>query len=57
MITLLKPAAICILSLAPLAFSGCDTDEKVLDIDTPNGGVEVERDRLDGDVDVDVDRD
>ncbi|MEQ8846448.1 hypothetical protein [Botrimarina sp.] len=34
---------------------GCDNKETMLDIDTPDGGVEVQRDRDTGEVDVEVD--
>ncbi|QDS99478.1 hypothetical protein [Adhaeretor mobilis] len=34
--------------------SGCDNKEKVIDIETPAGDVEVERDKDTGDVGVDV---
>jgi hypothetical protein len=36
---------------------GCDDKESIVDIDTPNGGVEVERDRDDGGISVDVSKD
>ncbi|WP_417847655.1 hypothetical protein [Thalassoglobus sp.] len=36
--------------------SGCDTKEKVLDIETPGGEIEVERDRTNGDVEVEVNK-
>lgn len=38
-----------------LAFFGCDNKEKILDVDTPDGGVEVEVDRDTGALDVDAD--
>jgi hypothetical protein len=34
---------------------GCDDDREVLDVNTPDGDVEVEQDPDTGDVDVDVD--
>lgn len=37
------------------AAAGCDNKEKVLDIETNDGGVEVERDKDTGEVEVDVD--
>jgi len=37
--------------------SGCDTKEKVIDIETPAGEVEVERDEETGDTDVEVNTD
>jgi hypothetical protein len=36
---------------------GCDQNEKVLDVETPDGEVEVERNRDTGDVDVEVNGD
>lgn len=35
--------------------SGCDNKETMLDVETPGGEMEVERDRDTGKVDVDVD--
>jgi hypothetical protein len=50
-------AAIC-LAIAAIAFvPGCERKDKVLDIETPGGEVEVERNRDTGDVDVEVTRD
>ncbi len=43
--------------LPVIALSGCETKEKVLDIETPAGNIEVERSRENGKVDVDVDID
>jgi hypothetical protein len=39
---------------AGFLFVGCDNKETVLDVDTPDGGVEVERDRSTGELTVDV---
>ena len=36
------------------ATAGCDNKEKVFDLDTPGGGVEVERDRDSGAISVEV---
>lgn len=36
---------------------GCDRKEKILDIETPNGDIEVERSKDTGKVDVEVDVD
>ena len=46
-----------VLGLAIACSAGCENKEKVLDIETPRGNVEVERDRDTGKVDVDVQRD
>lgn len=56
---LLTPTLLgCTLLLGATALtSGCDRKEKIIDIEGPNGQVEVTRDLDDGDVDVDVDRD
>jgi hypothetical protein len=45
--------------MAVLAVSAvsCSSKEKVLDIETPRGEVEIERDRDTGDVEVEVNRD
>lgn len=43
-----------LLSAAMLLSLGCENKEKVLDIETPRGQVEVERDRDTGEVDVDA---
>jgi hypothetical protein len=37
-----------------LAGTGCNRKEKLLDVETPGGEVEVERDRDTGEVDVEV---
>ncbi len=38
-----------------LLLAGCDRRETILDVDTPDGGVSVERDIDDGSIRVDVD--
>jgi len=40
--------------VAGFVVSGCDSKETVLDVDTPDGGVEVNRDIDDGSLSVDV---
>ena len=50
--TLFAPAGA--LALAAALTVGCDNKETLLDVNTPGGGVEVERDRDTGAVDVDV---
>ena len=40
--------------IGALTLAGCERKEKVLDIETPSGEVEVERSLEDGDVDVTV---
>ena len=39
-----------------LNFPGCDKKEKIIDIETPRGKVEVERNKDTGDVEVEVER-
>jgi hypothetical protein len=43
--------------LSVVALSGCETKEKVIDIETPAGDIEVERSKGSGQIDVDVDVD
>jgi hypothetical protein len=45
-----------LLAVAMLVSLGCENKEKVLEVETPNRTLEVERDRDTGDVDVEVDR-
>ena len=42
------------LAAAAIAVPGCDGKEEVLDIETPTGEIEVERDRDTGETDVEV---
>lgn len=37
-----------------LGATGCKQKEKVLDVDTPGGGIEVERDKKSGEVDIKI---
>ena len=41
-------------AMAVMTMVGCEQKEKIVDIDTPRGGVEVERDPKTGDVDVET---
>jgi hypothetical protein len=43
-----------ILGLAVVCSTGCENKDKVLDVETPNGNLEVERDRDTGQLDVDA---
>ena len=45
-----------LLGVAMLVSVGCENKEKVLDLETPRGQVEVERDRDTGAVDIDANR-
>ena len=45
-----------LLGVAMLVSLGCENKEKILEVETPNRTLEVERDRDTGDVDVEVDR-
>ncbi len=47
----------CLFAVALFAFSGCERKEKVLDVETPSGEVEVERDPETGNTDVEVNTD
>lgn len=51
------PLVIGLLAGSLLALVACDRKEKVLDVETPGGSVEVERDVDTGDVDVKVEKD
>jgi hypothetical protein len=46
-----------VLGLAIVCAAGCENKETVLDVETPRGQVEVERDRDTGEVDVQATRD
>ena len=49
---------LCALAItAPLLVAGCERKEKVIDVKTPGGSVEVERSKDTGRVDVKVDSD
>jgi hypothetical protein len=45
-----------LLGMAMLVSLGCENKEKVLEVETPNRTLEVERDRDTGDVEVQVDK-
>lgn len=47
-------AATTLFAISVLSSFGCDNKEKVLDVETPGGEVEIERDRDTGSIDVDV---
>lgn len=42
------------LTISLATTTGCDNKEKVLDVETPGGEVEVERDQDTGDTDIEV---
>jgi hypothetical protein len=46
-----------LLGLGAVLTAGCNDKETLLEVDTPRGGVEVERDRDTGEVDVDANPD
>ena len=52
-LTLSLLAAPCLMAIAFI--SGCENDKEVLDVDTPDGGVEVEQDRDTGAIEVETD--
>jgi hypothetical protein len=47
-------AAVCLAGNFLVLSSGCERKEKVIDIETPRGEIEVERTVKDRDVDVDI---
>lgn len=53
----LRISAACLFAATMVAISGCERKEKVLDIETPGGEIEVERDPETGDTDVEVNTD
>ena len=51
----LTALAFCTVLALPAVFTtGCDQKEKVLDVETPGGELEVERDKSSGDVEVEI---
>lgn len=54
--SLLVSLAICALLVMPAAIVGCAEKEKIVDIETPAGEVEVERNVDTGETEVDVTR-
>ncbi|MCA9233978.1 MAG: hypothetical protein KDA44_00805 [Planctomycetales bacterium] len=48
------PAAIFAFALALVAMTGCDNDREILDVETPNGGIEVEQDQDTGAIEVET---
>jgi len=51
-----RSAPVATIAFLSVAFVGCERKEKVLDIETPNRSIEVERSRDTGEVDVEVER-
>lgn len=49
-------ASLCLISAIALTAASCERKEKVIDIQTPGGSVEVERDKKSGDVEIQVDK-
>jgi len=54
--TQIHSLAITLMFTAILTLGGCDNKEKVLDIETPGGEIEIQRDRDSGAVDVEVEK-
>ena len=50
----IQTLGLLLISTCLLASAGCNRKEKVLDVKTPGGGIEVERDKKTGDVDIQV---
>ncbi len=48
--------ALALLLTTSFTLTGCDNKEKVLDIETPGGEIEIERDKDSGAVGVEVDK-
>ncbi|MEK7952177.1 hypothetical protein [Luteolibacter soli] len=51
----IRPITLLLATASLLAATACHRKEKVLDIQTPGGGIKVERDKTSGDVDIKVD--
>jgi len=51
----IRPISLILATTCLLGATACQRKEKVLDIKTPGGGIEVERDKKTGDVDIKVD--
>lgn len=49
-------SALMLLFSAAFITAGCDNKEKILDVETPGGQIEIERDRNSGAVGVEVDK-
>ncbi|MEZ6046427.1 MAG: hypothetical protein R3C11_12825 [Planctomycetaceae bacterium] len=59
--TLIKKISIIALAVPvmagiPAVLAGCDNKETILDVETPDGELEVERDKDTGSVDVEVEK-
>jgi uncharacterized lipoprotein YajG len=48
--------AVMVVLFAGFMLVGCDNKETIMDVNTPGGGVEIERDRTTGEMTVDVDQ-
>lgn len=55
---ILKPCihifALMLLSISVCSLSGCEQKKKVLDVETPAGGLEIEKDKNSGSVGIEV---
>jgi hypothetical protein len=47
-------ASALLLAACALGSSSCDRKEKVLDVDTPGGGIQIEKDKKSGEVDIKI---
>jgi hypothetical protein len=54
--TPIRPISLLLATTCLLGATACHRKEKVLDVKTPGGGIEVERDKKTGDVDIKVDK-
>jgi hypothetical protein len=50
----IRPITLLLATTCLLGSAACQRKEKVLDVKTPGGGIEVERDKKTGDVDIKV---
>ncbi len=55
--SVLMSLCFCIVLIMPATIVGCAEKEKVLDIETPNAEIEVERDVETGETNVEINRD
>ena len=52
----LNTLALMLISFSAFTFTGCEQKEKVLDVGTPSGELEIERDKSDGSVGVELNK-
>lgn len=52
----LNTLALMLISFSTFTLAGCEQKEKVLDVETPSGELEIERDKSDGSVGVEINK-